>query len=167
MKTRSRFIQGICIFLLLAALTLGFGISASANSVSTTLMTTVPSHFVIDVTIVGNGSVIINETELTQSAQISIERHKAVRIRLLPEDNNRVDSVISNGTSIVDKVNNDEILLPALENNAELKVIFAVNSTTPDTGYTSLPNIIYFSIIAIISLFAIILLTVKRICYNK
>ena len=85
----------------------------------------------------------------------------------MPEDNNRVDSVISNGTSIVDKVNNDEILLPALENNAELKVIFAVNSTTPDKGDTSLPNIIYFSIIVIISLLAIILLTVKRICYNK
>lgn len=167
MKTRSKFIQGICIFLLLTALTLGFSVSALASSTSTTLLTTVPSHFFVGVTIVGEGSVFINDTEVTQSGQISLERHKAVRICLMPEDNNRVDSVVYNGISIIDKISNNEILLPILENNAELIVTFAVNPSAPNTGDGSFPKMICYGIIAIISLFTIILLTVKRNRYNQ
>lgn len=167
MKTRSKFIQGICIFLFLTALTLGFSVSALASSTSTTLLTTVPSHFLVGVTIVGEGSVFINDTEVTQSGQISLERHKAVRICLMPEDNNRVDSVVYNGTSIIDKISNNEILLPILENNAELRVTFAVNSTIPNTGDKEFTKFLYFSMAASVSLFVIILLTVKRVRYKK
>ncbi len=167
MKIRSKIFRKRIIFLSLATMSLTISISALASSTNTTLLTTVPSHFVIDVTIVGNGRVIINETEITQSTQSLIERHKAVGIRLLPGDNNRVDSVIYNGTSVVAKVNNGEILLPTLEKNAELKVTFVVDSATPDTGDTSFLDVIYLSIIAIISLSAIILIAVKRICYKK
>ena len=167
MKTRSKFIQGICIFLLLTALTLGFSVSALASSTSTTLLTTVPSHFLVDVTIVGEGNVFINDIEVSHSGQVSLERHKDVQICLLPKDNNRIDSVLYNGTSITDKVSNNEILLPILENNAELQVTFAVNSTIPNTGDQGFNNLLYFSITAVASLFAIILLTVKRVRYKK
>lgn len=167
MKTRSKFIQGICIFLLLTALTLGFSVSALASSTSTTLLTTVPSHFLVGVTIVGEGSVVINDNKLTSSTRISIERHQTVEIDLLPGDKSHVESIVYNGVILTEQENGGSLLLPALEKDAELIVTFAVNPSAPNTGDGSFPKMICYGIIAIISLFTIILLTVKRNRYNQ
>ena len=94
MKTRSKFIQRAWIFLVLTALTLGFSIPVSASSSSTTLITVVPSCFIMDVMMVGDGSVIINGNKLTHPEQISIERHQRVEIVLLPGNNNHIESII-------------------------------------------------------------------------
>lgn len=167
MKTRSRFIWKIYIFLVLFALTFGYGDSVLASSPSTTMLTVVPSHVVIDVVIEGEGSVFIDENRITESTQIFIERHKEVRVCLLPEDNNRVGSVIWNGANIVDEVHEGEILVPTLENNAKLKVLFTVDSTMPNTEDTSFREIINFSILAIVSLATILMIVVRNIHYKK
>ena len=166
MKTRSKFIQRVWIFLVLTALTLGFSIPVSASASSTTLITVVPSCFIMDVMMVGDGSVIINGNKLTQPEQISIERHQRVEIVLLPGDNNHIESIMYNGTSFTDRANDGSLVLPELKTDAELIVTFAVNQSTPNTGDESFPQVICYGIIAIISLFAIILLTVKKKCYN-
>ena len=166
MKTRSKFIQRVWIFLVLTALTLGFSIPVSASSSSTTLITVVPSCFIMDVTMVGDGSVIINGNKLTQPEQISIERHQRVEIVLSPGDNSHIESIMYNGTSFTDRANDGSLVLPELKTDAELIVTFAVNQSTPNTGDESFPQVICYGIIAIISLFAIILLTVKKKCYN-
>lgn len=166
MKTRSKFIQRVWIFLVLTALTLGFSFPVSASSSSTTLITVVPSCFIMDVTMVGDGSVIINDNKLTQSAQISVERHQRVEIVLSPGDNSHIESIMYNGTSFTDRANDGSLVLPELKTDAELIVTFAVNQSTPNTGDESFPKMICYGIIAIISLFAIILLTVKKKCYN-
>ena len=152
----------ISIFLLLTALTLGLNIPALASSTSTTLVTVVPSCFMMDVTMAGDGSVIINDNKLTQSAQISVERHQTVEIDLLPGDNSHIESITYNGISLAEKENDGSLLLPALEKDAELIVIFAVNQATPNTGDKNFPKMICCVIISTISCFAIILLTVKR-----
>ena len=165
MKTRSKFIQRISIFLLLTALTLGFSIPVLAISTSTTLVTVVPSCFMMEVTIVGDGSIVINGNKLTESTQISIERHQTVEIELLPGDKSRVESITYNGISLTEE-NGGNLSLPELEKDATLIVTFAVNQSPPNTGDKSFPQVICYGIIAIISLFAIILLTVKKKCYN-
>ncbi len=163
MKTRSRIIKtAFCLFLL-AALALCICTPAFAVSDTTKLTTIVPSHFDVNVTIVGNGTLQINGNTLSQSNVISVERHQDITCKITPDAGYHISSVIYNGNDITKDAMNGAFHLPPLEGNAVFSIAFAANTHTPNTGDNSYPFLLFYSITAIASLLGIaVLLTVNR-----
>lgn len=163
MKTRSRIIKtAFCLFLL-AVLALCICTPAFAASDTTKLTTTVPSHFDMNVRIVGNGTLEINGNTLSQSSVISVERHRDITCKLTHDTGYHISSVIYNGNDITTDAKDGSFHLSPLESDVALSIVFAANTSTPSTGDSTYPALIFHSITAIASLLGIaVLLTVNR-----
>ena len=163
MKTRSKILRyAFCLFLL-AVLALCTCTPAFAVSDTTKLTTTVPSHFDMNVTIVGNGTLEINGNALSQSSVISVERHRDITCKITPDTGYHISSVIYNGNDMTKDARNGLFHLSPLEGNVTLSIAFAANTTTPSTGDSTYPSLIFHSITAIASFLGIaVLLTVNR-----
>ena len=163
MKTRSRIIRKAFCLSLLAVLALCVCTPALAASNTTTLTTTVPSHFDMNVTIVGGGTLDINGNILSQASVVSVDRHKEVACKIIPDAGYRIGSVIYNGNDITKDAKEGVFTLHPLEGNATFSITFVANASTPNTGDTTYPHLIFCSIVAVASLLGIaILLTVNR-----
>lgn len=135
MKTRSTFIFTTIMLVLLAVLTLTFPVSVAATG-STTLTTSVPTHFSLTLDIVGKGMVTVNAEKYTESNTIQIERNSSVVLQILPNDGYKVQSVIYNSKDVTDEVVEGTLSLPVMECDSKLCVIFAANPVIPETGDT-------------------------------
>lgn len=163
MKTRSRVIRKAFCLSLLAVLALCVCTPALAASNTTTLTTTVPSHFDMNVTIVGGGTLDINGNILSQASVVSVDRHKEVACKIIPDAGYRIGSVIYNGNDITKDAKEGVFTLHSLNGDSTLSITFVANTTTPNTGDNTYPHLIFCSIVAVTSLLGIaILLTVNR-----
>ena len=163
MNARSNSIGKVFSLFLLVALALCICTPVLAASGTTILTTTVPSHFDMNVTIVGNGTVIVNGRELSETGAVSTERGNEVVITISPDEGHHISAVIYNGADIVEEVKGGQLILPQLEGEVSISVIFAADSSSPSTGDDSYPSVVFFNVTAIISLLGIVvLLTVNR-----
>ena len=163
MITRSRIIRNAFCLSLLAVLALCVCTPVLAASNTTILTTTVPSHFDINVTIVGGGTLDINGNILSQASVVSVDRHKEVACKIIPDAGYHTSSVIYNGNDITKDAKEGVFTLHPLEGNATFSITFVANASTPNTGDNTYPHVIFYSITAIASLLGIaILLTVNR-----
>lgn len=162
MKTRSKILGKIFCLFLLAALTLCISTPVFATANTTTLTTTVPSHFNANIALVGKGAIEINGIKLSQTGVVSVERHKDIKITFTPQDGYHLNSVIVNGKSITTDATQNTLNLPPLESDLTLSITFAANSEVPSTGDNSYPILMFYSFAAIASLLGIILLAVNR-----
>ena len=162
MNTRSSIMKKTFYLLLLAVLTLCICTPVLATSGTTTLTTSVPSHFDLNVTIIGNGTIEINGTKLLETDIVSVERNKEVTIKITPSTGYYTNSVIYDGVDITSELINGTLSLPQLEHEASIIVKFTVETGIPNTGDHGDPPLI-FCVTAIASLLGIvILLTANR-----
>ena len=162
MNTRSSIMKKIFYLLLLAVLTLCICTPVLAATGTTTLTTTVPSCFDLNVTIIGNGILEINGSKLTESGIVSIERNKEIIIKITPNDGYRLSSVMCDDADITNEVKDGYLTLTQLEHESSIIVNFAVDTSTPNTGDHSYPPL-FFIVTAIASLLGIVvLLTLNR-----
>ena len=163
MNARSNIIGKVFCLFLLAVLTLCISTPVFATANTTTLTTTVPSHFDMNVTIVGNGTLVINGNTLSQTSFISVDRHQDVTCKITPDVGYHISSVIYNGKDITKDAKEGVFALQPLEGDATFCITFVANASTPNTGDTTYPHLIFCSIVAVASLLGIaILLTVNR-----
>ena len=163
MKARSSIIGKVMPILLLAALTLCICTPVFATSGTTILTTTVPSHFDLNVTIAGNGTVEINGRKLSESGVVSTEWGKEVAITLSPDEGHHISAVIYNGADIVEEVKDGQLMLPKLEGEVSISIVFGADSSSPSTGDESYPSVVFLSVIAVVSFLGIVvLLTANR-----
>ena len=168
MKTRSYFVGKVFCLVLLAVLTLCICTPVFATSCTTILTTTVPSHFDMNVTIVGNGTVEVNGRKLLETGVISTERGKEVAITISPDKGHHIRAVIYNGADIAEEVKGRQLVLPQLEREASISVTFAADSSSPSTGDDGYPSVVFLSVTAIISLLGlVVLLTVNSKKFNR
>lgn len=158
MKTRSSLIGIFFYLFLLAVLTLYIGTPVFAASSTTTLTTTVPSHFNMNVTIIGNGTVEINGSQLMQTGVIPTERNKEILVTIKPAQDYHLSSVIYAGANISSNVNDGLFTLPPLTDDASISITFEANTSMPNTGDPGSYALIISSITAIASLMGIIIL---------
>ena len=162
MKTRSKFLGKVFCLFLLAALTLCISTPVFATANTTTLTTTVPSHFDANIAIVGKGVIEINGVKLSQTGLVSVERHKDIMITITPQNGYHLNSVILNGKNITSDAIKNTFIIPSAETDLTLSITFVADSESPSTGDNSYPFLIFYSFAAIASLLGIILLTVNR-----
>ena len=163
MNARSNIIVKVFCLFLLAALTLCISTPVFATANTTTLTTTVPSHFDMNVTIVGNGTLEINGKTLSQTSVISVDRHQDVTCKITPDAGYYISSVIYNGNDITADAKNGIFHLSPLDSDVTFHIAFAANATTPNTGDNTYPFLLFYSITGIASLLGIaVLLTVNR-----
>lgn len=163
MNARSNIIGKVFCLFLLAVLTLCICTPVLAASSTTTLTTTMPSHFDMNVTVIGKGTIEVNGSKLSQTGVVPTERNKEVTIKVTPDDGYLISSVIYGGSDLTQEAKIGAFILSPLEDEATIKVTFVANASTPSTGDSSYPSIVFFSIAAIISLLGIVvLLTVNR-----
>lgn len=168
MKTRSYFVGKVFCLVLLAVLTLCICTPVLAASSTTTLTTTVPSHHDISVKIVGKGTIEINGKKLLETGVVSTERGKEVAIIISPDEGHHISAVTYNGADIVEEVKGRQLMLPQLEGEVSISVIFAVDSSSPSTGDDSYPSVVFLSVVAMISpLGIVVLLTANRKKSNR
>lgn len=148
--------------LLLAVLTLCICTPALAAIGTTTLTTTVPSHFDLKVTIIGNGTLEINGRKLEETGVVSAERNKEIIIKITPDDGYRLSSVMRDGTDITSAAKDGYLTLPQPEQESSIRVVFTADDIPPNTGDPCYPPL-FFIVTAIASLLGIVvLLTVNR-----
>ncbi len=163
MKTRSNILSKTIVFVLMAALTLVICCPVAAATNSTTLTTTIPETFPLMLELSGNGTVAINGIAYTQSGTVEIPRNSAVELRIIPDAENEVKSVVYNGFDYMIEAKNEKIVLPAITGEAKLCVNFAEIASTPQTGdvYSPLCLMLLMSL-SLIGMIAIFYLRKKK-----
>ena len=110
---------------LLAALLLCLPVVSFAAE--TTLTTTVPSDFTLNVDIQGKGTVIVDGNAYNTDTALTIERLKETKIDVTPFAGYKLKSLHYNGENVLSKLSSGTLVLPPLEQDSVLKVVF-----TPD-----------------------------------
>ena len=161
MKTRSYFIGKIPSLFLLAVLTLCICTPVLAESDTTILTTTVPSHFKMNVTIVGKGTIEINGQTLLETGVIQVERNSENTIIISPDQGFYLNAVIFDGEDITNEIKDGAFTFPALERDSSLSITFNTCTNTPNTGDNC--NLFLFIVVAVASFIGIVvLLTINR-----
>lgn len=93
----------------------------------TTLTTTVPSDFTLNVDIQGKGAVIVDDNAYNTDTALTIERLKETKIDITPFAGYKLKSLHYNGENVLSKLSSGTLVLPPLEQDSVLKVVF-----TPD-----------------------------------
>ena len=159
MKTRSNILSKTIAFVLMAALTLVICCPVAAATNSTTLTTTVPETFPLLLKLSGNGTVAINGVAYTQSGTVEIPRNSPVELRITPDAENEIKSVVYNGFDYTKEAKNGKIVLPAITGEATLYVNFTKIASTPQTGdaysLLCLTLLMFLSSIGMIATFSI------------
>lgn len=162
MKTRSYFARKVVCMFLLAVLTLCICTPVLAASNTTTLTTTVPSHFDMNIAIVGKGTIKINGRNISESCIVPIERNQAVTVKITPDDGYYLSSVTYDGNEISQEVKDGYLTLPQPERELSIYINFAAYTGTPNTGDSSYQLLIFCSVASIISLLGMILLLIAN-----
>lgn len=110
---------------LLAALLLCLPVVSFAAEI--TLTTTVPSDFTMNVDIQGKGTVIVDGNAYNTDTALTIERLKEIKIDITPFAGYKLKSLHYNGKNVLSKLRSGTLVLPPLEQDSVLKVVF-----TPD-----------------------------------
>ncbi|MBR5291396.1 MAG: hypothetical protein IKU32_00610 [Clostridia bacterium] len=92
-----------------------------------TLTTTVPSDFTMNVDIQGKGTVIVDGNAYNTDTALTIERLKETKIDITPFAGYKLKSLHYNGKNVLSKLSSGTLVLPPLEQDSVLKVVF-----TPD-----------------------------------
>lgn len=108
----------LAVLLLLSA----FGLTAFAESGSTTLTTTIPCTVMLQVG--EHGKVTVDGTDYTGNAGFQRDVGTAVTYTFTPNGLYRVDKVIYNGTEVTSELSGNTWTAPALTGNAALSVSF-------------------------------------------
>lgn len=119
MKSKAKLISAfLAVLLLLSA----FGLTAFAESGSTTLTTTIPCTVTLQVG--EHGKVTVDGTDYTGNASFQRDADTAVTYTFTPNGLYSVDKVIYNGTEVTGELSGNTWTAPALTGNAALSVSF-------------------------------------------
>ena len=110
---------------LLAVLLLCLPVASFAAE--TTLTTAVPSAFTLNVDIQGKGTVIVDGNAYNTDTTLTIERLRETKIDITPFAGYKLKSLHYNGENVLSKLSSGTLVLPPLEQDSVLKVVF-----TPD-----------------------------------
>ena len=138
----------------MAALTLVICFPVAAATNSTTLRTTVPGTVPLLLELTGNGTVTVNGVAYTRSKTIEIPRNSAIELRITPDAENEIKSVVYNGFDYTKEAKNGKIVLPAITGEATLCVNFTEIASTPQTGDAYSP--LYLTLLMFLSLIGMI-----------
>ena len=105
----------------------------------TTLTTTVPSDFTLNVDIQGKGAVIVDDNAYNTDTTLTIERLKETKIDVTPFAGYKLKSLHYNGENVLSKLSSGTLVLPPLEQDSVLKVVFTPDFSgwLPDHGGSS------------------------------
>lgn len=122
---------------LLAALLLCLPVVSFAAE--TTLTTTVPSDFTLNVDIQGKGTVIVDGNAYNTDTALTIDRLKETKIDVTPFAGYKLKSLYYNGENVLPKLSSGTLVLPPLEQDSVLKVVFTPDFSgwLPDHGGSS------------------------------
>lgn len=142
----------------MAALTLVICVPVAAATNSTTLTTTVPQTVPLLLELSGKGTVSINGVAYTKSGTVEVPLNFALELRITPDAENEIKSVVYNGFDYTKEAKNGKLTLPAIAGEAMLCVNFANIASTPQTGDAYSPLCLIFlmflSLIGMISAFS-------------
>ena len=144
------------VLVLLAALTLVLSISVTANTGNTTLTTSVPASFALILEIQGNGTVIINDENYTESNTIQIPRNVDVTMQIIPEQGSYIKSVLYNGSDITGTLIDGVVMLPTMSGDSKLNITFDVSYNAPQTGDQAFRSAVMAGITMMISLLCLV-----------
>lgn len=134
MKARSGVFSKVILYVLLIVLTMAICFPVAATTYSTTLITTVPETMLLQIELVGNGTVTVNNTRYTQSESVEIPRNSTVELCITPDTGNGIKSVIYNNQDYTKELESGEIVLPAITGDTMLYVSFEeIASAIPQT----------------------------------
>ena len=140
----------------MAVLTLVICFPVAAATNSTTLTTTVPETFPLLLELSGNGTVAINGVDYTRSETIEIPCNSTVELRITPDAENEIKSVVYNGFDYTKEAKNGKFTLPAIISETTLYVSFTEIASTPITGDPYSPlcliALMFLSLIGIIAI---------------
>ena len=119
MKSKAKLISAfLAVLLLLSA----FGLTAFAESGSTTLTTTIPCTVTLQVG--EHGKVTVDGTDYTGNTSFQRDAGTAVTYTFTPSGLYSVDKVVYNGTEVTSELSGNTWTAPALTGNAALSVSF-------------------------------------------
>lgn len=125
----------------------GLFFPATANANSTIITTTVPSHCLLQVNIIGRGSVCIDGNSIHTSETLSIPRHGEFEIEFWPGWGYQLASVSLNGMDIAHEISSGKRTVDGLTYDSVLTVVFMKDSavwpgSNPPTGDDVMPSAI-------------------------
>lgn len=149
----------------MAALTLVICFPVAAATNSTTVTTNVPESFPLLLELSGKGTVSINGVAYTKSGTVEVPRNSALELRITPDAENEIKSVVYNGFDYTKEAKNGKLTLPAITGEAKLYISFAETASIPATGDLSSPQ--YSVLLLLLSLIGIIVTSSfrkKKVC---
>lgn len=165
MKLKNATFRIVCI---LAFVVLMLPLSIIAKAQETRLTTVVPNTHTLTIKISGNGIVLVDTEQHTQTTQIQISRHSNPTITVKAADGYQLKSVVFNGESITKQFVNDKWSMPGVISDVQLTVLFEQESSIPATGDVS--NIYLWLILFMIALagyFMCVLTCRRKSVYHK
>jgi len=129
----------------------------SVSALETTLTTTVPSEFSVELEIEGNGSVKVGDKTYSESTKVTVKRNEWISYEISPNEGFEIKSVFYNGEN-VSKELKDHVLTVFCDKYGILSVSFIPMAKNPITGDSSnLLGAIYILILSVIILTTITL----------
>ena len=156
MKTRSSFFSKAILCVLMAALTLVICFPVAAATNSTTVTTNVPESFPLLLELSGKGTVSISGVAYTKSGTVEVPRNSALELRITPDAENEIKSVVYNGFDYTKEAKNGKLTLPAITGEAKLCISFAETASIPATGDPYYFVVLYLAALMVISLMGIV-----------
>lgn len=153
MKARSKIFFKAILCVLMATLTLVICFPVVAATNSTTLTTTVPKTFLLQLDLTGNGTVAVNGVAYTRSEKIEIPRNATIELQITPDAGSVIKSVIYNGCDYTKEAKNGKLVLPVIAGEVMLCVSFTTIVSSPQTGDNCSP--LYLTLLMLCSLVGI------------
>ena len=156
MKCRSSILCKIVNIVILATvcLTIPMGTFAAGT---TTVKTSVPANHTIYLSMDGQGTVVIEGKRYSKSANISINRHSSPFVEIQAEKGYCIRSVTYNQENITHLFNNSKWMMPIVESDVSLTVVFVKDNGNPPTGDTFNPWRMVLLTVSILGLIVCIL----------
>ena len=152
----------IVLALFLAAIVMPLPVTVWAQE--TTLTTVVPSSHTIQLTLTGEGTILVDGVAYTKTVDIQVQRQHRPEIFILAADDSKIKTVLWGSEDITAAFQDGKWTAPEILKDAALTVTFEKISSTPQTGDNTHPEL-WFGLL-IFSMFGLIvcLLHRKRKC---
>lgn len=153
----------------------------NAEEKSATFTTDVPAKHNINLTLKGQGPILINDSPYNNGALILVDDHSNAIIKLPPDSNLRINKITINGEDVTDKIVNNTFEIKDITYDIDLyvEVVEAEKTPTPaedthkgiskifSTGDTTnlIPYIVILSVSAVVIVAVIFIIKKKKQTY--
>lgn len=151
MKKHTIFWSLICAIVFLTVLPI------TVNARKATFQTIVPSEHAFHLVLKGKGIVIIDDSHYSKSQDSFILRHSTPCVQVQAARGYSIRSVTYNQENITHLFNSGKWIMPTVESDITLSVVFARDSGNPPTGDTFNPWIIVWLILSQLGLLVCVL----------